>query len=279
MEFDGPQPTMSTKGKNNPSARIGDGLEPIMNSTTTLPDKSDTSRLYFDSREDVLDNINKVTENFKNRLAANHRYFVKGYVHGKLRVILNCVASGTNEEFDLLLDAIPDGINRYADDGPSSTYITEHRSNCDVEELVFVRDIHRIECPEKIVPSSVRLVRAKERTNFFGNVFGSSLEGMVEFGLAPGERKGGVGGIGLARGDCRSVSGIVKRGSEVVDSISSEIREGIWHGSVKPELVKLMLRFIRINLYERTAWAFREEGSPFPFEIRNMFLCTRDLAA
>src|SRR5258708_437364 len=144
----------------------------------TSTDVTEKPRLSFDTHEDLVNDIHKVVENFKNRLTAHNCDFVKGYEQGELYVVLNWMASGTGEQFDLLFDAIPNGIEQQAPYGPSSLHVAKLGSDCNVEEFVFVRDSHFIECPEKIVPSSVRLVRAKNRQNVFRDVFGPTLDGV-----------------------------------------------------------------------------------------------------
>lgn len=241
--------------------------------------KSDESRLGFEADKYLLNDFHKVTEDFKNRLSAYHCDFVKGYEEGKFHVVLNCVISSTGEQFDFLFSAIPNGIDLHTDQRSSSIYIAEFGSDRDVEEFVFVRDRHFVECPENVISSFVRLVRAKNRTNFFRNVLGPTLDCVIEFDSTASERKGGMFGADLSRSDGQCVTDIVKRRPEVLNGLLGEVGEGIRHGPSKSELMELMLRFVRIRLYKRAAWAVCEEVIPLPFEIRNVFLCSRDLPA
>jgi hypothetical protein len=56
------------------------------------------------------------------------------------------------------------------------------------EHLMFVTDAYFVECPEQIVPSSVWLEVAKERTDVLRNIFGPPVERIFKFRSTP--RKG-----------------------------------------------------------------------------------------
>jgi hypothetical protein len=91
-----------------------------------------------------------------------------------------------------------------------SNHVAEQGAEPDGEELVFVCNRHFVECPEKIIPSFIRLVRVKKRVNSLGNVPASSLNAVLEVDGTACEREGGVPRVDLSSGDGQRVAEIVR---------------------------------------------------------------------
>jgi len=242
-------------------------------------DKPDPSCLSLKSRQDIHNDVDKVVQDIKHRFSTYNRYFVEGYEQSILCMVLNCGSSNAPSEFDLLFDAIPNGIDGHADEGAFPFHIAEHGSKRDGEQLVFVCDRYFVKCPEKIVPSLVRLVRTKYRVKFFRDVFTPSLNGVIEFDNTASKGEGSVLRVDSSSSYGQAVPSVIECRAEVVHSISSQSRKRIRQGPIELELVNLMPRLLRVKLYRHGVRACLEEDSRLPFEVRNVCLRASNLPA
>lgn len=245
----------------------------------TLLDNPNPQGLTFEAQQNMFDDIHKVVEDLKSRFVGQKIDFVEGYRQSDFYLAVKWMPRKTGEEFDLLFNAIPDGINRNVMNGSGAMHIAEQRIDRDGEQPVFVCDCQLIQGPEEVVPSFVRLVRPKNRVNIRRDILAPSLHTVLELNIASSEGEGCVSRLNLAAGDSQFVSGIVEGGTEVMESLTRESSERIGKCSSEPESVNDQLRSLRIRRGHNDVWACVEENPGFLGEIRNVFLGASDLAA
>jgi hypothetical protein len=137
-----------------------------------------------------------------------------------------------------------------------------------------------VECPEEIIPSSVRLVGAKDRVNFFRDIPGPSFDLVLEFDGVIGERERGSPQP-LAPGTLsKSVSSAVEGTAEVTDGIVGAISARLdGDRALDPEFCNLMVRSMRIRLEKRGAVVTIPKLLEFSVNVSGVFLCARNLSA
>ena len=84
-------------------------------------------------------------------------------------------------------------------------------------------------------------------------------------------------GLSVSRDDRRSVDGVVKRRSEVVDGVASDVLDNGWD-RLKFDLVKKEVGILRIGLSDLGVSCFMLEDLNRLIEVRYVFLTPRHLA-
>jgi len=143
---------------------------------------------------------------------------------------------------------------------------------------VFVPVAYFVQCPEKIIPSWVRLEPAKERLDLWGEILGPS-ESVCHLSDTASEGEGRELGFLNSASNSDGIPCIVQDATEVMDEISDDIGKGIWNGFSQLDLVNLMVRSTRIRLDKSLVWIDSRELCDFPLKISKVFLSPRNLEA
>lgn len=244
-------------------------------------DEPDLSRLNFSSHDDALNFARHRVENVRRWIAANNLNFPERNAVGSLDVVLNLLdISGNNGEYDLVFSAIPCGRRNIATTTTGAMdaeiHLSEGYAGWD-KQSVFVDVVSFVECPNKIIPSLVRLERAKKRNDLIGDLLASSLDNSFEIRCVVSNGEVSTSGVVRASGNCDGISRLIESGAEVFEGVCGDLSETIRDGGTEFDLVKVV-NAIRIGLHNMEAWVVLQEGIGPPFKIVNMYLCPSDAA-
>lgn len=242
-------------------------------------DEPDSSGLCFNSQDDALNFARHCVENVRHRIAFNRSNFVKRYAVGALEVVLKLRIGGDNREYDFVLGAIIDRGRNMNSTTSGATNPKIHVSG-EVKEWnqqpMLIAVVCLVQCPNQIIPSSVRLECAKERNYLGRNVFASSFDHIFEFSFGIGNRE--IGALGVARtgSDCHGIPRVVEGGSEAPEYVDGDVFEDVGDGA-EFDLVDFV-ESITVTLDHTGAGVIFQKLIGLPFEFVNMGLCSRDAA-
>jgi hypothetical protein len=242
-------------------------------------DVAESPRFRFKIGQETLDRIKKDGESFLNRLTPKSvGDVIERYKRGVAQLVVSLTSgTGTGDvvsEYELIFETVPGGLD---DEGGYAT--RKMPKQPDSEQLVFVRNGYLVEFPKGVIPSSVRLIRAKERVKTLGDILAPCLHTVLKRDGVVAERESGVSRPDLSSGDSDSIHSIVEARSQVVNSVRSEVSEMRRDGLSELELVYFLVRVIRIRLDNYAAFIGLPEDLSLPLKIRDAFLRKRDLAA
>jgi hypothetical protein len=87
---------------------------------------------------------------------------------------------------------------------------------------VLIGDTHQVQGPENFIPSFVRLHRSKEWVDFMGNIWGSTLQVVLEARGVSTKGKVSISGPGFPSTYGKSIAGMVQRGAEIANSVPND---------------------------------------------------------
>ena len=244
-------------------------------------DDPDSSRLSFCSHDDALDFARHSVENVRRWIAAKNLNFAERYAVGSLQVVLKLLnVSGNNGEYDLIFSAIPCGGRNIATATTGAVDVEIHLSEgdaCGDEQSVLVDVVGFVECPNKIVPSLIRLERAKKRNDLIRNLFASSLDNAFEIRCVVANGEVRTSGVVRASGNSDGIPSLIERGPEVFEGVGGDLYKTIGDDGMEFNLVKVV-NAIRIGLNNMGAWVVLQEGIDLPLKVVDMYLCASDAA-
>jgi hypothetical protein len=238
-------------------------------------DKADAPRLRFNSQNDALDFAGHCVENGNRWLVAHDIHFSKRYEEGEIDIVLELTIWADATKYHLVLFAIPPRYRQSAGGQKATTEIHSSDSHLCGQETVLASVTKLVECPDKVIPSFVRIERAKERYDIRRDILASSFNASFKSDhiVCDGE----VGGLGVnlpIRDGCYE-SGLIEARSEPFDNFIGEIRQTVWQGLCELNLVKLV-DSIRVGLDDPCVWLVFEKPLDPGIEITNVALCARD---
>ena len=229
--------------------------------------------------DDMLDKLNEVIEYPRYRFASDDLDFIKGYEHSDLYIALNLRTLDESAAFDLLFESVPPGRQEQPYKSADHIDVTEGSSSIQSDEtLVFIGVSSLVECPEHVIPSSVRLVRAKDRVNFFRDILRPSFDLVLKLGDAI--REGEAGGLQPASASalCESVSGAVEGTAKVSNGVMGAISEGINRDWIfDSNFQKFVIGSLGVRIEKRGLLVSIPENAEFPFKLGGVFLCALNL--
>src|SRR5437660_3791339 len=165
---------------------------------SNLRNNSNTLGLRFDLRNDAFNFSREEFKHYLRRLPADDLNLIESYEQAKLEIVLKICVLPDLSEYDLIFSSIPNRSRfRYGHESTRSCF-DPVASSSDPNwgnQFMLIPITYFIECPQKIIPSFVRLELPKKRLNFWGNNFrGSALEGVLKSSSITG--KGEVGDLG-----------------------------------------------------------------------------------
>lgn len=172
----------------------------------------------------VLDNLEHSRERFDNRLALENNRFSQDYIEGKLQILLRLHFVVDGDDIIAHIKNISTGERDVERILHPEAWTCESSSN---QESVFVHDVEVVDCPERVIPSLVRLYAANSILDGRTKVLYFSLEKLrffflgLEFGRVE-YRECGFG-AGLAPADfCELPRQMIQGATQIVDGIAGD---------------------------------------------------------
>jgi hypothetical protein len=236
-------------------------------------DKANATRLRFDSQDDAHNFARHCVENGNRWLAAHDIHFSKRYEEGEIDLVLELTIGTDATKYHLVFCAVPSWYRHAAD--KAAAQINPSDSHFCGQETMLASITKLVECPDKVIPSFVRIERAKERHDVRRDILASSFNASFESGNIVGDRE--VGGFGgdLSVHDCRRESGLIEPRTQSFNNFIGEVGQTSRQGSCKFDLVKLV-DSIRVGFDDPSVWLLFEKLLDPGIEIANVALCARD---
>src|SRR5579872_2409765 len=194
------------------------------------PEKAEALSLRFDRQEDALHFAQQFVKDSQHWLAANDLDPIKRYRNVEIDIVIKVYVRSLSRNYDLVCSAIPGGANhRDLNSAVGRDSRSDHegggKHQNGNEHPVLVTDAYFIECPKQIIPSSVWLEGAKERTDLLREIFGPPIKRVFKLSGTPGEGEGAVFRDGLTGRDGDSVPGLIQRRPEIACDITNRLGE------------------------------------------------------
>lgn len=132
-----------------------------------------------------------------------------------------------------------------------------------------------VECLNYVVPTLVRLERAKEREDVRREIFAISAESVLKISGSVEDGKMDAVKLGRTARDSHRVGGLVECRSKAFDDVIGEVCEPFGQGLGQLDLVELVSA-LRVRLNDTGVWLFLEEIPYTPVEFGQVFLCACD---
>jgi hypothetical protein len=236
----------------------------------------EAAALRFGSHEDALNFARDGIKCAHDWGFLNPIELVEEYRKGELGIVLKFASRPDLREWDFIFFPVVEGLydpHGLFDDYPSPQNnligLYEHGG----KEPVLIGVTQLIEGPEGVIPSLMRLERAKQRTYLRREVFAPCRSGLVESCGRVAEGEIGVFGTRFSAEDRRSVTGLVERGAKSFDSLGGAIGPTV--GDFARELQRMGGDAIRIHLGTGLVWFLFEEGFDTLFEPTYFGFCAR----
>ncbi len=234
--------------------------------------QSESEPLAFNCMDDVFDLVGETDE-------SGNGGFIFGdscedYEKFEIDVALRLRSRFSGEEFHLIFCAVP-GMNiwnpHFAASTPQVSANNTGNSSTGDEERVFIAVTCLVECNEYIVPSLVRLERAKQRPHFRWDIFTPSFKFIFKLGEVSSEWEVGVLNSGTARRDSNGVNGMIERRPEVIDDIPGDQGKLFGDGASQAHLLHDVLRLVRVRIGKKFPGIIFNEAPDFPYEFIDVF--------
>ncbi len=246
-----------------------------------LRDNPETLRFGLHSRQDALDLAKQVVEDGDNRLFGNQWNVLKSYEGMEIELVLELSPGSEGKNLHLVFSAIPNWSlwNRQGSFGRAHIS-SKHRENASSErnhDFVFIGITNLIKQPQQIIPSEVRLEPAKQRLDFFRQIFGAS-KSISHLVNTSSERERSEFWISLSGSYSNRESGSVESTTKVPNQVPQDIANGLreWFGEFK--LKNLKSGPVRIVLGNLFVGIEIDERFNSLFKVGKVFLSPRDLA-
>lgn len=242
--------------------------------------QADTAAAHFNLIDDSSDDVSSIFKNRNYHQSLYWRDWAERYVKGEFEIVLGAHPSGSGEVTNLIFFRIPD-MRKNADPGWKQI-----EADVDIgalkgytsDEPVLAYIAESIENPERIaLPSLVRFKRPKKRKDFHWDVLAATSAYYIRFEFRGGVSNREVGEFGFPLSDKggRCVSGVIKRGPQMFDSLQSEQIENAGDGFGYAELVDVC-KPIRVRIDNHGVWPSLKESRGLNLQRIQMFVCAPD---
>jgi hypothetical protein len=242
---------------------------------------TDTTTLRLGESHDPLDDGRDHDQIAVGQRTGDWFDFAKAYSEGNIEVALELSAGVGKANYHLLLHSVPFGNHQ----GSSLARLASTRQLCIIhnntvdcgsdldKRFVFAGVTQLVETPEKIIPSFVRIERAKERRDFTRDVLASTFDCVIDVGRGVAEGESRELRVDLPADDCSGVSSLIERSAQVLNCLDDEV----------VALVRKL--FDEFNLVDGPAslrvgfdnwgrvWFVRKVDLELPLKILRVFLC------
>jgi hypothetical protein len=241
--------------------------------------ETDPPALCFRTADDAVDFARHGRKNGDNWQAFDDLDFAKGYEKGHFEIVLKLSAGANDPKYDFVFFAVPfGGRNTSARDEPKgfASHFQHGHANLD-KRPVFSYGARPVEGPNGVVPSLVRIERAKERDDIRRQIFASAFNNRFKASIRFGDGEIGRFGIDRARKNSRRISSLIQRGSKGLDCLSGAVRELGWDWLCEFDLVKFC-QSVSIKLDCASMGLLLEEFLDPRIKISDVLLCAKQPA-
>lgn len=250
-------------------------FDPKIRLTESGPE-SDALGLRFDSHDDALNYIDKLTQHCQNFLSSNKLDFVESYKKGQIVIKLEFVSRRDLRQYQLLFIAIPSGRAEDISAHSKPLHLMDDiRKHYGAKDAVLVSIRKDVQCPKEIVPSLVWLTPAYDLPNFLRQFSATSIKGALKLGDISTDRK--VSRMcGQRTEGVNGTDSLIQSMSKVDRSVAGMTPQKEWHGFSQLELDHLP-DGITAFLHENGASVVvAHEGGDFSIKFGNVMLCPSD---
>jgi hypothetical protein len=241
-----------------------------------LREKSNSTRLCFKSSNDALDHARHTVQESRDWLIRNDLNVIKAYIESSAELVLDVSTLFSRAKYHLVFRPIPfkwDGWRKsWIPMGSNDPKLKSCRGN----PLVLANSSELVKCPQKVIPSLIRLEPFKKRYDFFTETPTSASCPSSPIALIPTKRKAHfiqVGGITL---NPNWVNGKVKSGTHVFYCVSGNIAKGNRKRSpFRAEFVNFV-NSIRIFMDDMTIGISIDESIKTSFKIFDVRFCASE---
>jgi hypothetical protein len=223
----------------------------------------------------VVNQITKMLEDFKNRMTLNNLRLSERYIKGELHIFIQFSLAGS--DYVAIFERFPDVGGSEATDAAEATrpIIGDEKTHFhkvdgrDEQSVVLVGNVQFVESPEHVVSTSVRLGSVNGIYSTLRHALYSSMSlGMVFRGKLPDRESGLL--VGRSTIDENELVGeMVKGTSEIVDSVPSDKSDFKRRGLDIEYAVNVISR-LRIMLTLNSMGLAIEEPVPLDFQITDV---------
>ena len=258
----------STIGRSVAAPAMGDGAPSSLNETYP-------SALSFSGPQDAINFARNGIEHANRRAAGNAVKVVERYVEGKISIVLKVAVRPHLCDYDVVLVAIKSAQSQFdvsaCDPSPNC-----HTGACDADghqESVLVGIAELVESPEGIIPSLMRVERAKKRTDFRREVFAPAFRTRIKVNDSIPEGEVCVSRFRNPGADSDGISTLVQGGTKSLDGFNPGFSPTIRDLAIK--LQDMKPGTIRVCLDGMSSWFVFEESCDTFFKPTSMLLCAR----
>lgn len=242
-------------------------------------DKPKPCRLRFRTQDDALNYARDVLQYGADFFTAYGLNIPKRYAMGEIEVVLKVSAGRDYSEYEFVFFNVPGKIREVAlasHDGLAQSDLSREKSDRG-DELVFVGITELVESPDGVIPSLVRVERAKERYDIGGQILASPFDDVFESSNIVRNREVGGLGCGLTAQRGSSKSGLIKGGAQRLKALDGEVRDIVGQRPGHLELVKLVPG-LRLYLNRSSVWLRLEKGFTLPGDFVDVLICAGEPA-
>lgn len=247
-------------------------------------EKSEALSLTFDPQNDPLDFGRNSLQSGNDWLSGKPLNLAKGYEEGEFEIVLEFSTGTDNSKYHLVFLAIPFGNrnisrpNRAGSERSKSIRTSADAGGCINDrnkESMEALAPNSIQCHETIIPSRVRLERAKDRQDIRRAILQTTPHGILKFsGVIRDGKLDAIESSYTACG-CNSVSGLVEAGSKGVESLIGSISDDL--GNLPPEFDLVRLAdAIRVGLNNAHVRFVIDETLAAGINSSDVLLCARE---
>lgn len=260
---------MTTESEDDPSRQAG------ASKSCLVLDETDAAALSFRSGDDARDYARKVVQRSRNWLALQNRHVAERYREGEFNLVLEATFGSDPAEYHLVFSAVPRGHRDGAPAQAPPLHSEAAGSSADGDQLGVLHVCDLVHGPQGVIPSLVRLERAKQRDNVIRQVFAAPFDHVSKFRSRVGERVVGALGVGRSSQIGASKAGLIESGSQTLNDLHGEVGEESGQRFGHLDLVKLIAA-VRVFLNDSGIWFTLDESLYCGLEFRNLFLCARE---
>ena len=234
--------------------------------------QSEPDALRFGGPQDAINFARDGIKDANRRASFDAIELVKCYNEGKVHICVKLAARVGFGDYDLILFAV-EGRRFHSNAAAeySLSDVVSAASNTDWhQEAMFIGVTELVEGPEGVIPSFMRLERAKERADFRRQVLAPPLGVRIKFDGGITKGKAGVLGLDDARADGDGIPALIQRRSQGFDCLNSGIGPTI--GDFAVELKRMGRDALRVCLSDRASWFVFEESCDTLFKPTNLSL-------
>lgn len=230
--------------------------------------------LRFRSHQDALDFGRHSAENVNRRLLAQKINISESYEKADLEIVLQVTSRRDARKWNLVFFAVVGGVQKR--NTQRNSYIADQRgsaANRHRNESCVLGVSKLVQGPDGVIPSLVRLERAKKRKNFVRQILGNlAIDKIIKPNRVVSNGKLSFLGSDLSSGDGAGVTNLIKSRAQPLQYFSSGMSSTFRRFFDEFQLVNLC-DAIGIQLNDLTAWVWFKEPIDSLFKAPKVLIC------